>query len=88
MDAGSAIYDQATVAGVACAEATEPPTGGCLPKETQDPTTSCTTGSIDNNVTLQYCYKGHWTGFCTLTHHEAMVACKQLGYTDYTCMAA
>ena len=89
LDDGSAIYDEATVAGVVCAEATEPPTEDCLPKETPTGPSECTSGNVrimDDHETLQYCYNGHWTGFCTMTHREAMVACKQLGYTKYTCM--
>ena len=34
---------------------------------------------------LQYCYKGHWSVLCVLTHKEALVACYQLGYTTTSC---
>ena len=30
---------------------------------------------------LDYCYHGHWSVFCQLTHREAIVACRQLGFT-------
>ena len=91
LEDGNAAYEEATVAGVVCAEATGPPRHTkCQPKETAVPNpTGCTNGKVrfmDDHETLQYCYNGHWTGFCTMTHHEAMVACKQLGYTKYTCM--
>ena len=87
LDDGSAILEEATVAGVVCAEATEPPSP-CLPKMAPTGQIECYSGDVrimDDGETLQYCYIGHWTGFCTMTHREAMVACKQLGYTDYTC---
>ena len=89
LDEGATVYDEATVAGVVCAEATEPPTTDCLPKEAPTGPSECTSGNVhmmDDQETLQYCYNGHWTGLCTMTHHEAMVACKQLGHTHYTCM--
>ena len=87
LDDGSAILEEATVAGVVCAEATEPPSP-CLPTEAPTGPSECTSSDVrimGDGETLQYCYNGYWTGFCTMTHHEAMVACKQLGYTDYTC---
>ena len=90
LDDGNAVIEEATVAGVACAEAIGPPRyPECLPKEAPTGPNECSSGDvriIDDGETLQYCYNAHWTGLCTLTHREAMVACKQLGYTDYTCM--
>ena len=89
LDDGNAILEEATVAGVVCAEATEPPSQECLPKKAPTGSTECYSGEIgimNDGETLQYCYNGYWTGFCTMTHREAMVACKQLRYTDYTCM--
>ena len=89
LDDGNAILKEATLAGVVCAENIGPPRYPvCLPKEAPTGPSECTSGDVrimDDGQTLQYCYNGYWTGFCTMTHHEAMVACKQLGYTDYTC---
>ena len=35
--------------------------------------------------TLQYCYYGTWSVFCSLDINEAVVACRQLGYVYYDC---
>ena len=90
LDEGSAVIEEATVAGVRCAERTGPPRyQDCLPKKAPTGPSECNNGDVrimDDDEILQYCYNGHWTGFCTLTHHEATVACKQLGYTDFSCM--
>lgn len=74
-----------TVAGVTCSaddQCISPPIGG----------TDCINGDVrlsgDNAVngagTLEYCYKGLWSGFCILKEREATVACRQLGYTDFS----
>ena len=90
LDDGNAVLKEATVAGVVCAEATGPPRyPECLPYEAPTGPNECSSGDVhimDDGKILQYCYNGHQTGFCTMTHREAMVACKQLGYTYYTCM--
>ena len=90
LDDGNDVIEEATVAGVRCARAIGPPRyQECLPKEPPTGPSECTSGDVrimDDGETIQYCYNGYWTGFCTMTHREAMVACKQLGYTDYTCM--
>ena len=89
LEEGNAVLDEATAAGVVCAGTTGPPRyPECLPKEVPTGPSECTSGDVhimDDGQTLQYCYNDHWTGLCTMTHQEAMVACKQLGYTDYTC---
>ena len=89
LNEGNAVFSEATVAGVVCAETTGPPRyPKCLPKQVPVRPSECTSGDVyikNDRQTLQYCYNGHWTGLCTMTHQEAMVACKQLGYTDYTC---
>ena len=89
LEEGSTIYNEVTVAGVRCGDTpSEQVPKVCLPRKTQTGSVECTPGILkhtDDQGTLSYCYNGHWTGFCSLTHHEAMVACKQLGYTDYTC---
>lgn len=34
---------------------------------------------------LEFCYNGLWSPFCSLDDSTASVACKQLGFTQYTC---
>ena len=34
---------------------------------------------------LEYCYNGYWSPFCKLDPVAASVACKQLGFSLYTC---
>ena len=44
--------------------------------------------SIDNDPDsgrVEYCFHGDWSPFCGMDDEEATVACKQLGYTDYSC---
>ena len=33
---------------------------------------------------LEYCYNGYWSPFCNLDPVAASVACRQLGFTNYT----
>ncbi len=33
---------------------------------------------------VEYCFHSEWSPFCQMHDEEASVACKQLGYTDYT----
>ena len=42
-------------------------------------------GMSPNEGRLEFCYQQQWSPFCSLRHTEASVACKQLGYTQYTC---
>ena len=35
---------------------------------------------------LEYCYNGYWSPFCKLDPVVASVACKEMGFTQYTCM--
>ena len=59
----------------------EPPAGG----------TNCLDGDLkllgddkDNGEgVLEYCYKGLWSGFCSLGERESTVVCRQLGYVDF-----
>ena len=77
--------DGLMVAGATCYtpdQCVSPPSGGV----------DCSDGDLrlsgDNAVngagTLQYCYKGLWSGFCQLKEREATVACRQLGYTEFS----
>jgi deleted-in-malignant-brain-tumors protein 1 len=72
------------VAGVKCYTPDQ-----CVPPPLQG--TACINGNIrltggqpfvaEGN--LEYCYHGSWSLFCYLGHTEAIVACRQLGYTQY-----
>ena len=73
------------VAGVKCyvpSGCDPPPDGG----------TDCINGSVrlsgsmsNGEGTLEYCYKGLWSTFCSLNETEAIVACRQLGYNESNC---
>ena len=85
---GRKIYNEALVAGVVCREATPtiaPPP--CLPLPNIG--TECDDGDlqlVDSDGPLEYCVGGQWTTLCHMSHNESTVACRQLGYTKYTCM--
>lgn len=81
---GKDIVGQTNAAGVRCYSpdwCIIPPTDGV----------SCTNGQLrltggrptaaEGN--LEYCYYGSWTLFCFLGPQEALVACKQLGYSQH-----
>lgn len=85
---GKSAAAHVDVAGVYCTPNTPPP--GCqLPPDYRFPV--CTTGTVQliggsaSEGLLQYCYNGQWSGFCTVDAKTALVACKQLGYTQYSC---
>lgn len=88
---GKTTYKSANVAGVKCLP---PPDPTCIGNPTGVPDGSaCTPGMLtlfggnsDNEGTLRYCYKGQWSPMCSLSEAAASVACKQLGYTQYTSM--
>ena len=86
---GKTTYKYASVAGIKCLP---PPDPTCV-DNTDGVTTgsACTPGAIElfagnthNEGTLQYCYKGQWSPACSLNEAAASVACKQLGYLQYT----
>ena len=85
---GRRIFDNAVVAGVVCQHSTPaPPTPPCvpLPVKTEN---ECQNGQLrtdKDSGLLQYCIEGAWSLVCQLTHNESTVACRQLGYTSYTC---
>ena len=92
LEEGRTIYRDAKVAGVQCLPA--PPSKvylvcsntSVLPSDDIDECSSDDGEDVSIiNGTLQYCYNGDWSVFCTLTHREAIVACRQLGYTKFTC---
>ena len=73
------------VAGVKCyvpSGCVSPPDGG----------SDCINGSVrlsggmkNGEGTLEYCYKGLWSPFCSLNETEAIVTCRQLGYNQLNC---
>ena len=85
---GRSIYSNSQAAGVKCLPAPPIPNLSC-----NDNNVSLTRGSectegrfrLRQQNMLQYCYKGHWSVLCVLTHKEALVACYQLGYTTTSC---
>ena len=89
---GKTTYRNSPVVAVDCSP--EPPTEPtCVPKQgLVIPAPSCSPegrvrladGSTDNEGRLEYCYTGKWSPFCTLDFSAASVACKQLGYIQYT----
>ena len=40
--------------------------------------------SVAGTGRLEYCYNGRWSPFCNLDPITASVACKQIGFTNYT----
>ena len=87
---GRNIYRDAQTAGVKCLSSHSVTTAVCTNKiiiPTGNP--KCVSGSIrlsnGSEGRLEYCYHGHWSVFCQLTHREAIVACRQLGFTKYSC---
>ena len=87
---GRTIYRDAQAAGVKCLPYRPISHTTCL-DDTVIPTGNpiCVSGSVQlssgNEGRLEYCYHGHWSVFCQLTHREAIVACRQLGFTKYSC---
>ena len=90
---GRTIYRDAQTAGVKCLPYRPISHTTCL-DDTVIPTGNpiCVSGSIQlnsgNEGRLEYCYHGHWSVFCQFTHREAIVACRQLGFTKYSCKLA
>ena len=89
---GRIIYRDAQTAGVKCFVGRQISTIVCTQKiiiPTGSP--KCVPGSVRlsngsaHEGRLEYCYHGRWSVFCHLTHREAIVACRQLGFTNYSC---
>lgn len=62
----------------------------CIPPPGAD--TACEPGQIliddagvSNEGNLLFCANGTWSPFCSLNGGTASVACKSLGYTEYSC---
>ena len=81
---GRKIYIEAVVAGVVCEHATPTTEPTCIPVPNQN---ECNNGDLqlEDDGTIEYCVDGVWSYMCDLTHNETSVACRQLGYTTYTC---
>ena len=90
---GKAAISTVEVAGVLCLNDIPPASQPCLPVlTTENLAPQCNEsdlrlvgGMSPNEGRLEFCYQQQWSPFCTLHHAEASVACKQLGYTQYTC---
>ena len=83
---GKNMLPQTNVAGVKCYtpdQCVPPPTSGGDCSSGMVRFSSGQTGIPEGN--LEYCYNGFWSPFCYLGPNEAIVACRQLGYTDYEC---
>ena len=87
LEEGRTIYGEAKIAGVTCLPAPSQPDIVCTNRTILPVGQSeCTVGNVSIiNGILQYCYNGNWSVFCSLTHREAIVACRQLGHTKNTC---
>ena len=92
LDQGKTVVSHVEVAGVTCVPNTPPP--GCqVAPDYNALTPVCNNGAVyleadivgSSSGLLQYCYNGQWTGLCTLDTNTAAVACRQLGYTSYSC---
>ena len=86
---GRQIYEEALVAGVVCKNATPTVEAVCIPIPQQDEENKCTDGDLNivknGSGLMKYCIGGKWSVICYLTHNETTVACRQLGYTTFTC---
>ena len=93
LEDGKALLDQVGVAGVSCQQPNVceiPPTGGtnCSPGDVRLTAQNNSTLQINSTTAqgnLEYCYKGLWSSMCSISESEATVACKQMGFTSYSC---
>lgn len=93
LEDGKALLDQVEVAGVSCQQVNiceAPPTGGtdCIPGDIRLTTENNSTSQINSTTSegnLEYCYKGLWSSVCSISESGASVACKQMGFTSYSC---
>ena len=91
LDQGKTAVAHVEVAGVTCTPNTPPP--GCqLPPDYSSASAVCNNGAVHLDAPtpgpaglLHYCFNGQWTSLCTLDSNTAAVACRQLGYTSYSC---
>ena len=93
LDDGKALLGQVEVAGVSCQQENAcetPPTGGtdCSPGDVRlvaKDSTTLLANSTTSQGNLEYCYKGLWSSVCSISKSAATVACKQMGFTKYSC---
>ena len=93
LDDGKALLGQVEVAGVSCQQENAceiHPTGGnnCSPGDVRLVAKDSTTHSANSATSqgnLEYCYKGLWSSVCSISKSAATVACKQMGFTKYSC---
>ena len=94
LDEGRAAISSVEVAGVQCPTynpSTEHtcqlpvPNTSSLAPQCNESDLQLVGGLSPNEGRLEFCYQQQWSPFCILSHTEASVACKQLGYTQYTC---
>ena len=93
IEGGKVAIGSVEVAGVQCLNYISPTSQPCLSApDTKNISPRCNEsdlrlsgGSSPNEGILEFCYQQQWSPFCNLHHIEASVACKQLGFTQYTC---
>ena len=93
LEGGKAAMSTLEVAGVQCVKYIPPSIEPCLPvlvtdslaPQCNESDLRLVSGNSPSEGRLEFCYQQQWSPFCTLHHIEASVACKQLGYTQYTC---
>ena len=85
LEEGIKKHGTVDVAGVKCYA----PSGCVSPP---DRGSDCINGSVrllggmnNGEGTLEYCYKGLWSPFCSLNETEVIVACRQLGFNESNC---
>ena len=82
---GKDLLATVDVAGITClipSDCDVPPTGGT---ECQVGATRLTGDDGKSKGNLEYCYNGFWSPTCTLSAIDASIACKEFGYTNYSC---
>ena len=82
---GRKVFEETSAAGVKCytpAQCIPPPIRGTACSHSNIRLTGIGQAGIPVG-NLEYCYYGSWSKFCYLGPIEAIVACRQLGYTKY-----
>ena len=90
-DEGKTASHYVDVAGVFCLPV-PPTTPTCeFPASSVTEGTACIHGDLQvqggqgsSEGRLEFCFNGLWSPFCTLDDSTASVACRQLGFTQYT----
>ena len=85
---GKSASKHVDVGGVYCPPPTPPPECETPPppvKECTNDTIRLQSNNVNNNEgLLQYCYNEQWSYFCSVDTPAATVACRQLGYKEYS----